>query len=1396
MAFEITVRNFTVEYYLRLLLLILWIGVGGSISYTQTPAIEFDNPPFEHPISQSRINSILQSKDGFIWFGTTDGLIKFDGYSYTSFIHNPLDTQSISNNWITEILEDKNHHLWIATDGGGVNEYLPQKNIFQHYRYQAGDNTSLSNDRVLVGAYGKNNTLWFGTELGGLNRLDLDSKEFTHFRRRPDEPNSLSDDRVWAVWEDTIHAQVWIGTRGGLDRLDQNTGSIIHYRHDPGNEFSLSNHFIMSIFQDSQKRMWVGTRGGLHQYDPVRDGFIRFLNEPENPHSLLNNFIFDVFEDSQHRIWIAADGGVSIWQEAEKNFVNYLADPKQKGTLNSGTVWKIYEDQEGRIWFATFGGGYSICHQFQRKIDNYSLPFARAESGAKNVIMDIIQTPDESIYIASLGGLHQFDLNKKTFQFFYPPWINPTDWQIWGMTMIEEKQLLLINTAGYIGFDLDTKQFSPNFFQGSAPRAIPTSITSDKSGNIWIFSNQTGELFKTNSTGEWTTFRPNSGDPNGLPYVAVNKLFMDSRNNLWLGTNGKGLLKHSSETDGFVRYTHKLEDPASLSSNFIYDIFEDRSKNIWIGTRDGGFNLLLSEEANGKFRHWIRNNSGTISDMIQGILEDEYGRLWMGTDRGLLRFNPREESFQNFGVRDGLYSYDFWGGPCLKTMEGALLFGSWNGLDLIYPERIRENPYEPKVVVTDFLLFDQSVPVRGTYGDTLKHPSPLQQHISYTEEIQLKWWQNDISFEFASLNYTLPEKNRYLYRLEGYQEEWIETAAGRRLAVYTNLDPGEYHFKVMGSNNDGIWNEQETHIKILIKSAWYATWWSYSLYGLAFISLVILYLRLQLKRRFAQLKADHLEQLDTAKTRVYTNISHEFRTPITIISGMAKQIRESPEKWFRDGLDMIENSARQLLNLVNQMLELRKLEVGSLETHFQQGNVFSFLHNLIEPFVWQAHAKNIDFHYLPGQKELWMDFDAEKLIRICSNLLSNAIKFTPEGGNIYFQVEGVEQEGSELLRIKVRDTGIGISPRQLPYIFDRFYQAEEEDSEQSERSGKGGTGIGLALTQELVKLLGGHISVQSRMGKGSEFTFTLPVHRDAPMLNQEETRSFSKVMTEAVPLPVKLGEEDEVGLDEKQDQLPIALLVEDHHDVVKYLTACLAEDYWIETAFNGTEGIARALELIPDIIISDVMMPGVDGLELCKKLKQDERTSHIPIILLTAKADRPSRMAGLEAGADSYLTKPFHRRELLLRMQNLLETRAQVRKYFLSDSTLPPESASDKENSEPLPKEDPFVQKLRKLIEDRMDDFDLKVQDLCALLNLSHSQLHRKLIAVTGLSPNRFIRQIRLERARQLLLDPSRSVTSIAFDTGFQDPDYFSRVFRQNFGRTPTDYRQANNISV
>jgi signal transduction histidine kinase/DNA-binding response OmpR family regulator len=714
-------------------------------------------------------------------------------------------------------------------------------------------------------------------------------------------------------------------------------------------------------------------------------------------------------------------------------------------------------------------------------------------------------------------------------------------------------------------------------------------------------------------------------------------------------------------------------------------------------------------------------------------------------------------------------------------------------LNVFNPKEILASGFTPNVFITNIMVNNSPVNAGDKTG-------VLKNNIEETQSITLNYLQDILTLEFSSLDFTAPNQNRYRYLLQGADKEWIESGP-RRTATYLHLPPGKYTFKVQGSNSQGIWSDKIAELRITVLPPWWRTWWAYALYVLVVILAIRAYFifsinRAKLKSQLfvEQSEAKRAKELDTLKTQLYTNITHEFRTPLTVILGMARQIADNPEENLKSGTGMIIRNGESLLNLVNEMLDLSKLEGGKMSLQLVNGDVINFLRYIVESFHSLAESQKKQLHFLSELDSLHTSYDPEKMRQIISNLLSNALKFTPQNGNIYISVNesGVANDnGRSSLIIKVKDTGIGIPENQMQHIFDRFYQLDNSHTRKT-----GGTGIGLALTRELVKLMEGEIFVKSPptgANKGSEFTIVLPMKRSETLATSapahpdikdnypQKTNEIAVSKTEPAEEPV-------------DDQKPLILLVEDNADVVAYTASCLP-DYRLAVGKDGMEGLEIATGIIPDLIITDVMMPFMDGFELSQKLRNDERTSHIPIIMLTAKADRESKMEGLKRGADVYLEKPFNREELLIRVKKLLELRKKLQQYYLKQAGLvdKPLAATELIDQAVLAvvdqSEDAFVRKVRETIESQLEDIHFNVEQLCKLIFMSHSQLHRKLDALTGYSPNKFIRVIRLNKAKEMLKHPANSIGTIASDCGYNDPGYFARVFKQENGITPQEWR-------
>jgi len=861
-------------------------------------------------------------------------------------------------------------------------------------------------------------------------------------------------------------------------------------------------------------------------------------------------------------------------------------------------------------------------------------------------------------------------------------------------------------------------------------------------------------------------------------------IYEDSHNNIWIGDWGEGIIKYDPVNKSSTRYSANRKDSLAIIKNKIISIEEDKFGNMWFGSWGEGLNKL--EVQSDKFTLYTTAN-GLPNNNVYKVLSDEEGNIWISTSYGISKLDFQNHKSISYDTQDGLQSMEFRLGSGFKGKSGKYYFGGVNGFNIFNPSEIRQNSFVPNLVFTSIKLSGEKIS-KEIIGSS----------VELIDEINLSYYQNNILFEFAAMELTNPKKNQYSYKMEGFDIDWIYIG-NQRSANYTNLDPGEYVFQVKGSNNDGIWNEEGRSIIITITSPPWKTWWAYTLYILALIS--ILYAvrsyelnRIRLKN---QLELEHVEsvklkELDQLKSKFFANISHEFRTPLTLILGpLENVISKISSLDIKQQLGTAYNNGKRLLILINQLLDLSKLEAGRMKLSATQNDIIPFIKGIFFSFESLARQKKIALQFKSDTESLQVYFDTEKMEQVFYNLISNAIKFTPEGSNqkilVNFGTENSSNLKNHSLKVKriaisIADSGVGIPEDQLPNIFNRFYSVNLPSTDVQE-----GTGIGLSLVKEIVELHHGQITVSSEEGKGSEFTVLLPLgkeHLKEDELDDNLTTSFKH--DERI-----YQSEDDNNLEllvpsvqfEEHNDKEIVLVVEDNKDVRKFIRQQLDSDFKIIEAKDGEDGFEKAILSVPDLIISDIIMPKINGNELCRKLKNDERTSHIPVILLTAKGGEESKLEGLKTGADDYLTKPFSSKELIIRVKNLIEQRNKLREKFSREHFIKPGKVSLQSIDEK------FLHKVREVIERNIGDEKFSVEFLATEVALSRVQLHRKLKALINMSAGEFILNMRLMRAADLIKQNAASISEIAYMTGFNTPNYFAKCFRKRFGYSPTEYK-------
>ena len=1327
------------------------------------PKVKFKRYSLEEGLSQSYVFCMLQDSRGLMWFGTEDGLNKFDGYRFTAYRNVPADTTSLSYNNIRAILEDRNKNLWAGSFYGVLHRFNRKTETFQRFQIPASNPNDLTNDNIRVLAEDAQNGLWVGTFRGGLNHFDPQKRKFFRYQHVPENGNSLSDNGINALLPVGADA-LWVGTTNGLNLFNTKTKKFKRFFQVPGNPQSLSSNNINALYQDRSGNIWVGTSRGLDRYNPQNGSFDHVLPMiGELTSSSAEGYgIVAIREDSFGKLWLGTSNQCVLLLDAEqKQLRQFTYSPAEPTSLSSCSIYAIYADLEGGIWIGTRGGVNRYdprLHQFRHYAEEQANPRGLPGKSIRNIAED----HQGVFWVTTSNGRRPLELNKGTLT---KAEVDPTLWEL----LVEQNGgSFVVGQQGDLWIGSKEGLIVWNHNKGSIQRyrhnpADSLSIGNDeiqkihlaKDGTVWLkLANGISVFYPKQKKFENYFLQPNQ--PKGLGANNVNHFLDDGKGKMWLGTRGGGLVHFDRKNKTFFHYQNQPNNPLSLSDNVIHGLFEDHKAQLWISTAMG----ICRFNPDGTFTQ-IRARDGLSNDYVYGILEDQKGNFWMSTNKGITRWDMKKK-FRLYDLFDGLQSNEFNDGSYYHSLRtGELFFGGINGLTVFHPDSIRDNPLRPNIIISRLLYYAE-----GKNSSQLVEAKGIGEKKSIALNHQQKTL---VQVEFAALSFSKPNKNQYAYKLEGLQKQWISLGTNREVS-FAQLPIGRYTLRIKGSNGDQVWNEKGTSLQIIIKPPWWWTNLAKLLYLIGTLSVLTFLYNYDQRRRKIRADVQRLQELDVFKTRFFTNITHEFRTPLTVILGMVGKIEQAPERWFREGLTMIRRNGTQLLQLINQILDLSKLDAGIMPVHLIQGDVVAYLRLLTGSFASYAEAEGKTLYFDPAMEQLMMDFDEQKLKDVVSNLLSNAIKFTPLGGTICLRL--VEAPNQQIM-IMVEDNGYGIADEKLPHIFDRFYQGDDSVTRRAE-----GTGIGLALTHELVRLMGGTIQVKSQLGKGSIFTVVLPVNASAPLI-ENQAKIIPSITT---PKTRKLETNRE-----EDPELPLLLIVEDNEDVVQYLKICLEEQYRLSIARNGQLGIDQALEQIPDLIISDVMMPERDGFDLCKTLKSDMRTSHIPIILLTARADMNSRIEGLEGGADAYLTKPFHEQELEVSLRKALDLRKRLREYYGGKMPLVSESTTS-----PFAKEDVFVKSLHAFIEQNYQKETLTIPEIAAAMYLSEPHLRRKLKALTGMPPQDYLLHFRLYKARLSLLQTEDSVTSIAFDCGFNDPAYFSRAFSKVYGLSPLKYRIEN----
>ncbi|MGC6430286.1 MAG: hybrid sensor histidine kinase/response regulator transcription factor [Jejuia sp.] len=1392
--------------YSILLFFVLIFNISGAQSYSNN--VVFEQIGTNDGLSQNDVNGIYQDEDGYMWFATHDGLNKYDGYNFTTYLPQSNNPKSINSNLIFTIDGDKEGNLWIGTSGDGLNYFDRKTEEFLHFKENPNNETSISDDNISKVLLDSKNRLWVASKQG----IDLafvgDDLSQLKFQNLGPINNFKSGNYFF---EDSKN-NVWLGTTNGLFKVVEgesteslslkrvtyksfNVRSICEVNGDiilGGNnglfrlkklknkykllkEWNSHKPGAIGDLLASNKTIWAGTGNGLYEFyaTPKIEFKKEYRYDPRSPNSINKNIIKSLYKDKTGLIWIGTNGGgVNKYDPLRKPF-NHVKSTTQKGSLSYDKIRALFEDSNDNLWVGTEGGN-----------------------------LNMLSSDKSQNYI----GFKEYTDIKKTFA-------------IEEVKVANRKILLFGSEAPHSISQLDITN-PRNIFPSSRldfsgiSRSI-LKILNDDNNNLWIGTYDGGicRWLYDKESKQYQKDRLTSSERDILSVSnnIIRNILEDKKGNIWVATaNGLSMLTNEEkvkENPKFKIFKHVAADNKSISHNYILELYESKAGDLWIGTFGGGLNKFIpaSQKSEAKFLSY-QEKDGLSNNVVKGILEDDYGNLWISTNKGISKFNPENETFKNYDANDGLQDNEFQELARLKRKNGDLLFGGVNGFNVFNPNEIKDNPIEGETVITGLSIFNKSVNV----GDEVNNRVLLSEPISKSKYIELKYVENSFALDFAGLHFSAPNKNNYLYMLEGFDKDWIFANSEKRRATYTNLSPGTYTFKVRASNNDNIWDSSPAEIKITIAPPYYLTSFAFFIYFLLIVAALLLYRRFTLIKtsKKHKLELEHIEsekndELQKAKLEFFTNITHEFTTPLTLIQGPLKYLQKKGDSLSletkQEQYKLMEKNTDYLMRLISQLLDFRKINQGKMRLVMRNSNMVNFIKEVSEPFQFLARKQRIIFTIDSETtgKLSWFDHDA--IEKIINNLLSNAFKFTPENGHINISIgyfDDIESSPSNkfssYVQIKVKDSGPGMSEEKVKNIFERFFSEKNEDRKDAK-----GMGIGLTFTKDLIELHQGDINVKSKPNEGTSFTVKLPTEKRAysnipEIICKDASESdFHVRSSESDSMAISLNDDivDKSLLGTSNDT-PILLVVDDNEDIRTFIKQALKDKYIVYTAENGEEAVDILTNISPKIVITDVMMPIMDGIELCKHIKSKKETSHIPVVMLTAKLSQENEIIGLKTGADAYIRKPFDIELLELKLENILKHREELRKKFNLDITLQPKEITVTSVDER------FLNQAIEIVEKHMMNTDFNVEMLVKEMGYSRTNLYKKFKEITGLSSSEFIRNIRLKRAVQLFEQSDLSVKEIMYMTGFNTSSYFAKCFKKQFGVKPSEYVRQNKTKI
>lgn len=1318
-----------------------------------------------------------------MWFGTRNGLNKYDGNKMVVYKHHYEDSLSLNDNHITALIEDRYHNLWIGTSAG-LSKLNLINNKITNYGERDLDLLSSAVRSLYIDSKGR---LWVGTSRG----LCLYIRETNSFQPI-DLKGKIRDTFITSICETSDHHFI-IGTESkGLLVCDLNLNLIDQYSRTAGGKY-LSGNIVSAIYEDSRKQLWIGTNSnGISQLD-LKTGKVSVFYIMEN--SKLSTNSIRCFAESEDVLFVGTFEGLYTINLSDNTLAVHTNANLEEGNLSHFSIYSLCVDNSGSVWVGTYAGGVNYFSKYNNRFNIHE------PTQTFNVFLGIFgsmvcKAPNDLYLATEGGGLLGYNLSSGKYQsYLYDTSHLQYSRNIIKSVMLEGNTVWCGTSHGTIyQFDTRTNKFSL-YYAFSQGMSIYSIMRASSDNSLWITSSKpTLGLVKITEDKEiQSSFI--SKDSEEAWSAGSARCLLELREGVYLiGTGNRGLYKYDEKKQERVIY-NTLNETGSykLNSNYVTSILRTLSGEIWIGTFGGG--ICLYDEEKG-IKKYITRQQGLIDDDVCAIVEDQSGNLWISTSSSISRYNPTTEEINNYTQASGIGVREFTPHGGLALPNGEICFSASNGFITFNPENLQANSFLPPLVLTDLRVNNK--PITPSAEDGI-----LEFVLDDTEKIELKYNQNNISIGYCALNYIYANQNQYAFRLIGHDKEW-NYVDNRKEAYYTNLSPGKYVFEVKASNNDGIWTNKIRKLSIIIHPPLWKTWYAYLFYALSFFGicyLIMYYINkknnLERELRFKQLEQQQVEEFHQTKIRMFTNFSHELRTPLTLIISPLQELLKRAEfnTSVRNKLSLIYNNSQRLLLLVNQLMDLRKNQSGKMELKIVKDDICSFLLEIYYAFNQIATSKNITFEYESQEENsipAW--FDKSLFEKVIFNLLSNAFKYTKAGGKVklsvckigYSDIPECRREGlsdnippdSQWIYIMVSDNGKGIAEEEMKNIFDPFYQIEDKGMENV------GTGIGLSLTQSIVQLHHGAIWAENSKYGGVVFHVVFPISSSVYTEQELDQDTSRRKVLDVIPAAESLA------LPESEIKYTV-LLAEDNVEVRTYVKECLEPYYFVLEADNGEDAFDMVVDKYPDIVVSDIMMPKKDGLELCAQIKEDLRVGHVPVILMTAKSMVVHIKEGFLSGADDYIVKPFSIDVLIYRIRNILESREKLRKIY--GKKFSPEAIG----IEIVLSSDRFTQKFFEVIEKNISNPELNVDLLCREIGLSRTNLYRKLKAITELSPVELIRNKRLEIAAKLLLESDYSVSEISVDVGFNSHAYFTQCFKQVYGYSPTEFlaRHRNTAS-